>query len=105
LAITRQIRIHKTKFWKVLRQINAYVSNKWPLKLPCAYLNTQESRPTGTPLKRIQSEKRFLFTLLTVVQYFLVLGNSIFLHFRPIWNKFIKIVSLRFAMCIKSSIY
>ncbi|KRX31460.1 hypothetical protein T03_12964, partial [Trichinella britovi] len=38
-----------------LRQINAYVSNKWPLKLPCAYLNTQESRPTGTPLKRIQS--------------------------------------------------
>ncbi|KRZ91712.1 hypothetical protein T08_3916 [Trichinella sp. T8] len=54
LAITRQIRIHKT-FWKVLRQINAYVSNKWPLKLKCAYLNTQESRPTGTPLKRIQS--------------------------------------------------
>ncbi|KRZ88870.1 hypothetical protein T08_8159 [Trichinella sp. T8] len=55
LAITRQIRIHKTRFWKVLRQINAYVSNKWPLKLPCAYLNTQESRPTGTPFKRIQS--------------------------------------------------
>ncbi|KRX50666.1 hypothetical protein T05_14962 [Trichinella murrelli] len=43
------------RFWKVLRQINAYVSNKWPLKLPCAYLNTQESRPTGTPLKRIHS--------------------------------------------------
>ncbi|KRY02713.1 hypothetical protein T03_6469, partial [Trichinella britovi] len=38
-----------------LRQINAYVSNKWPLKLPCADHNTQESRPTGTPLKRIQS--------------------------------------------------
>ncbi|KRY13908.1 hypothetical protein T12_13614 [Trichinella patagoniensis] len=54
LAITRQIRIHKT-LWKVLRQINAYMLNKWPLKLPCAYLNTQESRPTGTPLKRIQS--------------------------------------------------
>ncbi|KRX35273.1 hypothetical protein T09_12033 [Trichinella sp. T9] len=47
--------VYKPKFWKVLRQINAYVSNKWPLKLPCAYLNTQESRPTGTPLKRIQS--------------------------------------------------
>ncbi|KRY17689.1 hypothetical protein T12_7777 [Trichinella patagoniensis] len=31
------------KFWKVLRQINPYVSNKWPLKLPCAYLNTQQS--------------------------------------------------------------
>ncbi|KRY28810.1 hypothetical protein T01_1438, partial [Trichinella spiralis] len=36
LAISRQIRIHET-FWKVLRHINAYVSNKWPLKLPCAY--------------------------------------------------------------------
>ncbi|KRZ61406.1 hypothetical protein T02_11027 [Trichinella nativa] len=55
LAINRQIRIHKTMFWEVLRQMNAYVSNKWLLKLPCAYLNTQESRPTGTPLKRIQS--------------------------------------------------
>ncbi|KRZ86864.1 hypothetical protein T08_15205 [Trichinella sp. T8] len=42
-------------FWKVPRQADAYVSNKWPLKLPCAYLNTQESHPTGTPLKRIQS--------------------------------------------------
>ncbi|KRZ81079.1 hypothetical protein T08_569, partial [Trichinella sp. T8] len=30
-------------FWKVLRHINAYVSNKWPLKFPGAYLNTQES--------------------------------------------------------------
>ncbi|KRY15079.1 hypothetical protein T12_11690, partial [Trichinella patagoniensis] len=49
LAIYRQIRFHKW-FWKVLRQINPYVSNKWPLKLPCAYLNTQESRHTGTPL-------------------------------------------------------
>ncbi|KRX57904.1 hypothetical protein T09_10632 [Trichinella sp. T9] len=55
LAITGQIRINKRRFWKVLRQINAYVSNKWPLKLQCAYLNTQESRPTGTPFKRIQS--------------------------------------------------
>ncbi|KRY28197.1 hypothetical protein T01_10312 [Trichinella spiralis] len=41
----------RRRFWKVLRQINPYVSNKWPLKLPCAYLNTQESRHTGTPLK------------------------------------------------------
>ncbi|KRY19346.1 hypothetical protein T12_5813 [Trichinella patagoniensis] len=44
----------KTRFWKVPRQINAYVSNKWPLKLPCAYLNTQESSRNGTFLKRIQ---------------------------------------------------
>ncbi|KRX77556.1 hypothetical protein T06_1324 [Trichinella sp. T6] len=53
LAITRQIRIHKTRFWKVLRQINAYVLNKWPLKLLCASLNTQGSSPSDTPLKRI----------------------------------------------------
>ncbi|KRY35239.1 hypothetical protein T01_7139 [Trichinella spiralis] len=44
LAITRQIRIHKT-FWKVPRQTNAY--------LPCAYLNTQGSSPSENPLKRI----------------------------------------------------
>ncbi|KRY38538.1 hypothetical protein T01_10734 [Trichinella spiralis] len=41
------------KFWKVPRQTNAYVSNKWPVKLPCAYLNTQGSSPSDTPLKRI----------------------------------------------------
>ncbi|KRY12915.1 hypothetical protein T12_539 [Trichinella patagoniensis] len=26
----------------------------WPLKFACAYLNTQESSPSGTPLKRLQ---------------------------------------------------
>ncbi|KRX29300.1 hypothetical protein T08_6022, partial [Trichinella sp. T8] len=31
------------------------MSNKWPLKLPCAYLNTQGSSPSGTPLKRIDN--------------------------------------------------
>ncbi|KRZ88865.1 hypothetical protein T08_15108 [Trichinella sp. T8] len=111
LAITRQIRIHKTNFWKVLQQINAYVLNKWLLKLQCAYLNTQGSSPSDTPLKRIDDGKffdiimRFLFILRTIVQYFLDLGNSIFLHFRSISIKLIKVVSLRFAMCIKSSIY
>ncbi|KRY32700.1 hypothetical protein T01_4465 [Trichinella spiralis] len=40
-------------FWKVPRQTNAYVSNKWPPKLPCAYLNTQGSGPFENPLKRI----------------------------------------------------
>ncbi|KRX42696.1 hypothetical protein T06_16937 [Trichinella sp. T6] len=49
LEITRQIR----NFWKVLRQINPYVLNKWLLKLQCAYLNTQGSSPSDTPLKRI----------------------------------------------------
>ncbi|KRY59577.1 hypothetical protein T03_5044 [Trichinella britovi] len=41
-------------FLKVPRHTNAYVSNKWPLKFPCAYLNTQGSCTTGTPLIRIQ---------------------------------------------------
>ncbi|KRX84205.1 hypothetical protein T06_12302 [Trichinella sp. T6] len=99
-----------TRFWKVLRHINAYVSNKWPLKFPCAYLNTQGSGTTGTPLIRIQGNiftiiRRYSFTLRTLVQYFVVLGNSIFLHFRPISNKLKKVVSLQFEMVIKSSIY
>ncbi|KRY28883.1 hypothetical protein T01_4426, partial [Trichinella spiralis] len=79
------------RFWKVLRQINAYVSNKWLLKLLCAYLNTQESRHTGTPLKWnkdfVAIIMRYSFTFCTLVQYFLVLGNLIFLHFRSISNK------------------
>ncbi|XP_003373891.1 hypothetical protein Tsp_08617 [Trichinella spiralis] len=37
----------------VPRHTNAYVSNKWPPKLPCAYLNTQGSGPFENPLKRI----------------------------------------------------
>ncbi|KRX60450.1 hypothetical protein T09_14307 [Trichinella sp. T9] len=41
------------RFWKDLRQTNAYVSNKWLLKLPCSYLNTQGSGPFENPLKRI----------------------------------------------------
>ncbi|KRY52293.1 hypothetical protein T03_11149 [Trichinella britovi] len=42
-------------FWKVSRQTNAYMSNKWPLKLSGAYLNTQGSSPSGTPLKWIDN--------------------------------------------------
>ncbi|KRX71743.1 hypothetical protein T06_9947 [Trichinella sp. T6] len=109
MAISRQIRICET-FWKISRHINLYVSNKWPLKFPCAYLNTQGSGTTGTPLIRIQGNiftiiRRYSFTLGTLVQYFVVLGNSIFLHFRPISNKLKKVVSLQFQMGIKSSIY
>ncbi|KRY11011.1 hypothetical protein T12_14119 [Trichinella patagoniensis] len=48
---------------------------------------------------------RYSFTLRSVVQYFVVLGNSIFLHFQTILNKLKKVVSLRFQMVIKSSIY
>ncbi|KRY36734.1 hypothetical protein T01_8368 [Trichinella spiralis] len=86
LAISRQIRIYKT-FWKVPRQTNASVSNKWSLKLLWAYLNTQGSCPSETPLKRIDD---------------VVSGKSIFLHFRSISNKLKKIVSIRVEMCINS---
>ncbi|KRX16100.1 hypothetical protein T07_10717 [Trichinella nelsoni] len=109
LTITRQIRIHKT-FWKVPRQTNAYVSNKWPLKLPSAYLNTQGSSPTETPLKRIDDRKffdiimRYSLKMLSLEQYFVVLGKSIFLHFRGISNKLKKVVSIWVEMYIKSSI-
>ncbi|KRY59005.1 hypothetical protein T03_14002 [Trichinella britovi] len=47
------VSIRVEMFWKVPRQTNAYVSNKWPLKLPCAYLNTQGSGPFENRLKRI----------------------------------------------------
>ncbi|KRX71708.1 hypothetical protein T06_14098 [Trichinella sp. T6] len=95
---------------KVLESFKANESNKWPLKLPCAYPNTQESRNTGTPLKWNKGDfdaiiMRYSFTFRTLVQYFVVLGNSIFLHFRPILNKLKKVVSLQFEMVIKSSIY
>ncbi|KRY52546.1 hypothetical protein T03_10931, partial [Trichinella britovi] len=69
-AISREIRICETRFWKVLRQINPYVSNKWLLKLPCAYLNTQESRHTGTPLIRIQGGIHSLCALLFNISLF-----------------------------------
>ncbi|KRY47920.1 hypothetical protein T03_16534, partial [Trichinella britovi] len=47
---------------------------------------------------------RYSLKFPSLVQYFLLLGNSIFLHFRAISNKFKKVVSIRVAMCIKSSI-
>ncbi|KRX47586.1 hypothetical protein T05_5527 [Trichinella murrelli] len=99
-----------TRFWKVSWQTNAYVSNKWSLKLPCAYLNTQENSPLESPLKRIDNGKffdiimRYSLKLQSIVQYFVVLGNSIFLHFRAISNELKKVVSIRVEMCIKSSI-
>ncbi|KRY24541.1 hypothetical protein T01_10996, partial [Trichinella spiralis] len=54
LTISRQIRIYKTCDQVCIpRQTNASVSSKWPLKLPCAYLNTQGSSQSDTALKRI----------------------------------------------------
>ncbi|KRY32909.1 hypothetical protein T01_10562 [Trichinella spiralis] len=71
----------ETRFWKVLRHINAYVSNKWPLKFACAYLNTHNGSIFVTLV-------RYSSKLHTFVHYFFVLGKSIFLHFPSIWNKF-----------------
>ncbi|KRX66934.1 hypothetical protein T09_3500 [Trichinella sp. T9] len=67
------------------------------VQFPCAYLNTQGSCTTGTPLIRIQGNiftiiMRYSFKLRSVVQYFVVLGNSIFLHFRSVSNKLKKVV-------------
>ncbi|KRY16449.1 hypothetical protein T12_5423 [Trichinella patagoniensis] len=59
-----------------------------PLNLPCAYLNTQGSSPSGTPLKRIVDVKfydiimRYSLKLPSFVQYFIVYGKSFFLHFQ-----------------------
>ncbi|KRZ65228.1 hypothetical protein T10_11211, partial [Trichinella papuae] len=39
--------------------------------------------------------------LRSLVQYFFVLGNPIFLHFRPILISLIKVVSPRLEMCIE----
>ncbi|KRZ65232.1 hypothetical protein T08_12149, partial [Trichinella sp. T8] len=61
--------------------------------LPCAYLNTQGSSPSDTPLKRIDNGKFFdirmgySLKMLSPVQYFVVSGKSGFLHFRSISNK------------------
>ncbi|KRX84988.1 hypothetical protein T06_9275, partial [Trichinella sp. T6] len=108
-ATSRQMRVCTTRFWEVLWQTNPNLLNKWPLKFACAYLNTQESSPSGTPLKRHQDGNvffiivRYLLKLRSLLQYFFVLGKSIFLHFPSIWNQFIEIVLGRFEMRIKSS--
>ncbi|KRX68707.1 hypothetical protein T09_11752, partial [Trichinella sp. T9] len=47
------VRRETSKFWKVLLQTKPYLLNKWPPILACAYLNTQESSPSETPLKRL----------------------------------------------------
>ncbi|KRY36807.1 hypothetical protein T01_14117 [Trichinella spiralis] len=92
------------RFWKVPWQNNPNLLNKWPLKFACAYLNTQESSPSGTPLKRLQDGNvfyiimRYSLKLRSLVQYFFVLGKSIFLHFPSNWNLFINIVSGRIEM-------
>ncbi|KRZ62530.1 hypothetical protein T02_1970, partial [Trichinella nativa] len=109
-AISRQIRVCTT-VRPVAWQTNPNFLNKWHLKFACAYLNTQESSPSGTPLIRIQDGNvfcifvRYSLKLRSLVQYFFVFGKSIFLHFPSIWNQFIEIVPGRVEMPIKSSIH
>ncbi|KRZ55594.1 hypothetical protein T02_7311 [Trichinella nativa] len=79
-------------------------------RLPCAYLNTQGSSPSETPLILIDDKKffdiimRYSLKMPRLVQYFVVLGKSIFLHFRSISNKLKKVVSIWVEMCMTSSI-
>ncbi|KRZ90076.1 hypothetical protein T08_8471, partial [Trichinella sp. T8] len=74
------------RFWKVSRQTNAYVLNKWSLTLPRAYLNTQGTAPSETPLKRMDDGMFFDIVMMyslelsCFVQYFVVLSKSFFLH-------------------------
>ncbi|KRX57885.1 hypothetical protein T09_15646 [Trichinella sp. T9] len=48
---------------------------------------------------------KFFDIIMSIVQYFVVLGKSNFLHFRSISNKLKKVVLIRVEMCIKSSIF
>ncbi|KRX53899.1 hypothetical protein T06_17009 [Trichinella sp. T6] len=71
IAISRQIRIHVTGFWKVPMQTIWYLLNKLPLNFACAYTNTQESSETDTLQKRNQ--------------------DASILHFRHVTEIFVKI--------------
>ncbi|KRX17018.1 hypothetical protein T07_12505, partial [Trichinella nelsoni] len=75
----------KTRFWKVPRHTNSYVSNKWPLKFWKVPRHTNSYVSNKWPLK-------YSLKFPTLVQYFFVLGNSIFLHFRSVSNKLIKVI-------------
>ncbi|KRY19202.1 hypothetical protein T12_4555 [Trichinella patagoniensis] len=81
-----------------MKRATSSTANK---RLPCAYLNTQGSSTSGTPLKRIDNGKffgiimRYSLKLQSIVQYFVVLGKSNFLHFRSISNKLKKVVLIR----------
>ncbi|KRZ52878.1 hypothetical protein T02_3390 [Trichinella nativa] len=88
--------------------LESSIANK---RLPCAYLNTQGSSTSGTPLKRIDNGKffdiimRYSLKMQSIVQYFVVLGMSNFLHFCSISNKLKKVVLIRVEVCMKSSIF
>ncbi|KRX47579.1 hypothetical protein T05_4287 [Trichinella murrelli] len=95
-------------FWKVPRQTNAYMSNKWPLKLSGAIIIHREAvhlelRLNGSAMF-FDIIMMYSLKLPIFAQYFVVLGKSIFLDFRSISNKLKKVVLIWVEMCIKSSI-
>ncbi|KRX74264.1 hypothetical protein T06_7440 [Trichinella sp. T6] len=55
------VRHETSKFCKVLLQTKPYLLNKFYLKFACAYLNTQKSSPSRTPLKRLQDGRFELY--------------------------------------------
>ncbi|KRY94542.1 hypothetical protein T11_8938, partial [Trichinella zimbabwensis] len=73
-------------YCKASPQTSPYLWNNWPLKWHNAYLNTQQSRQSGTLLIRNRNSciflcKKYSLKLRGQVQYFFGLGNSIFLYF------------------------
>ncbi|KRY35302.1 hypothetical protein T01_4510, partial [Trichinella spiralis] len=66
------------RFWKVPWQTNPNLLNKWTLNFACAYLNTQESIPPVTPLKRLQDGR--IEMLNTNIKTFII--NLIFIQFQ-----------------------
>ncbi|KRX47822.1 hypothetical protein T05_2782 [Trichinella murrelli] len=104
-----QIKIAKyVTFLSISHQIRFCTTSDQVLEISTA--NKRGSSTSETPLKRIQDGNffdiimRYSLKFPSLVQYFLLLGNSIFLHFRAISNKLKKVVSIRVAMCIESSI-
>ncbi|KRY35292.1 hypothetical protein T01_3318, partial [Trichinella spiralis] len=67
-------------FFAISRQIRVCTTCD---QFACAYLNTQESSPSGTSLKRLQDGNvfyiivRYSMKLRSLVQYFFVLGKSL----------------------------
>ncbi|KRZ68960.1 hypothetical protein T10_7068 [Trichinella papuae] len=66
-----------------------------------AYPNIQESCHAEALFQRSHDALTYFMKLRSLVQYFIVLGNPSFLHFRPILISLINVVSTRLEMGIK----
>ncbi|KRX23674.1 hypothetical protein T07_5730 [Trichinella nelsoni] len=82
------------RFWKVLRHINScqvpiLIHRKPPywnsVGMEQGWLNFRKAELVAIIM-------RYSFAFCSIVQYFVVLGNLIFLHFLSISNKFKKVV-------------